>query len=143
MSRIILSKQKLRIINCCHFTNTFLNTYFLSSGTLQNTTWTHATLHCFRILVGLVPSQNYTHLSKYSILQCLYQQLNLSLMQTQSQMIYLKRINNEHGKLGAVVSFGLCTIKFCMKNSLVFMETKALKYYPVTQCHKRRSRHKI
>lgn len=118
MSRIIFSKQKVRIINCYHFTNTFLNTYFLFSWTLQNIIWTHATLHCFRILVGLVPSQNYTHPSKYSILQCLHWQLNLSLMQTQSQMIYLKRINNEHGKLGAAAGFGFYTIKFCMKNSI-------------------------
>lgn len=68
--------------------------------------------------MGLVPSQNYTHPSKYSILQCLHWQLNLSLMQTQSQMIYLKRINNEHGKLGAAAGFGFYTIKFCMKNSI-------------------------
>lgn len=120
MSRIIFSKQKLRIINCYHFTNAFLNTYFLFSWTLQNIIWTHATLHCFRILAVLVPSQNYTHLLNYSIVQCLHWQLNLSLMQTPSQVIYLKRINNEHGKLGAAAGFGSYTIKFGMKSSLFY-----------------------
>lgn len=124
MSRIIFSKQKLGDINCYHFTNTVLNTYFPFSWTLQNIIRTHATLQCFRTLMGLVPSQNYTQLSKYSILQCLHWQLNLSLMQTQSQMIYLKRINNEYGKLGAAAGFGFYTTNFCKKLCIFFWEQK-------------------
>lgn len=82
---------------------------------------------------GLVPSQNYTQLSKYSILQCLHWQLNLSLMQTQSQMIYLKRINNEYGKLGAAAGFGFYTTDFCKKLSIIIQQFGVIAEDPIVK----------
>lgn len=87
--------------------------------------------------MGLVPSQNYTRLSKYSILQCLHWQLNLSLMQTPSQVIYLKRINNEHGKLGAAAGFGFHTIKFGMKSSLFYGDKSSQVLYCYSVSYKK------
>lgn len=45
-------------------------------------------------------------------------------MQTQSQTIYLKRINNEYGKLGAAAAFGFYTTDF-YKKLCIFSENKS------------------